>query len=240
MAEYVGKTLTRTQVDRLGERLKTGEPSEADFRQLDSYRRSFMEPYEFVVKVVRDQLNLEPTGRPAKSTVSIRDKLRRESIRLSQMQDIAGCRMVVDDLVEQDRIATSLLEEFSDTTVVDRRSNPSHGYRAVHVIVRLQGRSIEIQIRTALQHLWAEFSEKLADIFDPALKYGGGAKDLVKVLLESSAAMSRYEILEKRMILLVASGTVGHEIDALQAEMALSRKHLVDILETAKTTVMKA
>lgn len=75
--------LTKNQIDRLGGRLRKEDISEDDLRLLDSYRRSFTEGYEDVVGQIRDHLNLEPTGRPAKSTTSIIDKLKRESIRLS-------------------------------------------------------------------------------------------------------------------------------------------------------------
>jgi putative GTP pyrophosphokinase len=120
--------LSKTQIDRLGERLKKGDITEADLRLLDSYRRSFTAAYESVIGAIRKELGLEPTGRPAKSTTSISDKLRRESIRLTQIQDIAGCRLIVSDVAEQERVVESLSGLFNETTVVDRRQNPSHGY----------------------------------------------------------------------------------------------------------------
>lgn len=89
--------LSKTQIDRLGDRLKRGSYAEDDLRALDSYRRTFGAPYGTVVGNLRS-LNLEPTGRPAKSTESLVEKLRRESVRLVQVQDIAGCRVVVPDL----------------------------------------------------------------------------------------------------------------------------------------------
>src|SRR5215213_9120175 len=147
--------LTKTQVDRLGDRLRTGNITEADLRLLDQYRRSFTEAYEVVVEAIRNELSLEPTGRPAKSTTSISDKLRRESIRLSQIQDIAGCRLIVSDIAAQESVVQSLTSLFDQTTVSDRREKPSHGYRAVHLIINSRSKLIEIQIRTALQHLWA-------------------------------------------------------------------------------------
>jgi putative GTP pyrophosphokinase len=118
----------------------------------------------------REQLALEPTGRRAKSTAAIVDKLRRESIRLSQIQDVAGCRLVVSDVVEQDSVVASFRLSFNDIDVVDRRERPSHGYRAVHIIVRVRNKAVEVQVRTLLQHLWAELSEKLADVSDASLK----------------------------------------------------------------------
>jgi putative GTP pyrophosphokinase len=77
--------VTKTQIDRLGDRLRKGNVTEADLRLLDLYRRSFVEAYEAVVGSIRQRLGLEPTGRPAKSTTSISEKLRRESIRLTQI-----------------------------------------------------------------------------------------------------------------------------------------------------------
>src|SRR5215211_9553152 len=102
--------LSKTQVDRLGDRLRKGNITEADLRLLDQYRRSFSEEYEAVVEAIRKELGLEPTGRPAKSTTSISDKLRRESIRLTQIQDIAGCRLIVADIAAQERIMASLVD----------------------------------------------------------------------------------------------------------------------------------
>jgi putative GTP pyrophosphokinase len=166
--------LSTTQVDRLGNRLRRGLLVESDLRSLDDYRRSFGEAYETVVHTIREQLHLEPTGRPAKSTHSLIEKLHRESIRLAQVQDIAGCRVVVADAAEQERAVASLRTVFPEASVDDRRANPSYGYRAVHVIAKIFGVLVEIQVRTSLQHLWAEFSEKLSDVVDPSIKYGAG------------------------------------------------------------------
>ncbi|HEX8502479.1 MAG TPA: hypothetical protein VF659_17995 [Pyrinomonadaceae bacterium] len=189
--------LTKTQVDRLGDRLRKGNITEADLRLLDHYRRSFSEAYEGVVEAIRKELGLAPTGRPAKSTTSISDKLRRESIRLSQIQDIAGCRLIVPDIANQESVIQSLTRLFEQTTVSDRRAKPSHGYRAVHVIVNSQGKLIEIQVRTELQHLWAELSEKGSDIIGPAIKYGGGDEGFQRMLKAASIPVAMLESLEK-------------------------------------------
>jgi putative GTP pyrophosphokinase len=192
----MAKELTKSQIDRLGDRLKKGNITEDDLRLLDSYRRSFTPAYEIVVGTIRQDLALEPTGRPAKSTTSISEKLRRESIRLTQIQDIAGCRLTVTDIAEQDSVVQSLSNLFEKTTIVDRRQRPSHGYRAVHVIVSCLDNMIEIQVRTSLQHLWAELSEKLSDIVNPAIKYGVGSDDMRSLLAEMSSMIIRMELLE--------------------------------------------
>jgi putative GTP pyrophosphokinase len=188
--------LSKSQIDKLGERLKKGEVTEADLRMLDEYRLTFSEAYEFVVTGIRQHLKLEPTGRPAKSTPSIIDKLKRESIRLTQMQDIAGCRLIVDYIPGQNEVVEALNQLFGGLTIVDRRIRPSHGYRAVHAVVNHTGKLVEIQIRTELQHAWAEVCEKLADLFDPGLKYGSGPTDLVEILTRLSVLNARLENLQ--------------------------------------------
>ena len=186
--------LSKNQIDRLGDRLRKGDISEEDLRLLDSYRRSFTDAYDEVVGKIRDQLGLEPTGRPAKSTTSIIDKLQRETIRLSQMQDIAGCRIVVPLLASQDEAVQQLKLLFDRVDFDDRRNQPSHGYRAVHVIVSESGKLIEVQVRTSLQHTWAELSEKLSDEFDSSIKYGGGSKEIASYLSTLSDDMLDMEM----------------------------------------------
>jgi putative GTP pyrophosphokinase len=195
----MASNLSKTQIDKLGERLKRGNITEADLRLLDQYRRSFTEAYEIVVGKIRNELKLEPTGRPAKSTTSISDKLRRESIRLTQIQDIAGCRLIVQNIAEQDSVIKALENLFERTTVVDRREKPSHGYRAVHVVVSNLGKSIEVQVRTLLQQLWAELSEKFSDVVDPAIKYGGGDNTIRELLTLTSSIVAKEELLEEKL-----------------------------------------
>ena len=196
--------VSKTQIDRLGDRLKVGSHTESDLRLLDDYRRSFGEAYELVVRTIRQRGEF-PTGRLAKSTVSIVEKLRREKIRLSQMQDIAGCRVVVMNVLEQDQFVSTLKADFPEANVIDRRDNPSHGYRAVHIIAEVSGKPIEIQVRSSLQHLWAELSEKSSDVLDPTIKYGGGTDEWRNHLTGLSVLVANHDEIEKRYSKAVAT-----------------------------------
>jgi putative GTP pyrophosphokinase len=131
----LGSELTTSQINALGERLRKAEPVAADLERLDSYRRSFDDAYRAVVRTLRD-LALEPSGR-IKTTISIVEKLKRQSFRLSKLQDIAGCRIVVDDIREQDRIVGLICGAFTNAKAIDRRQKPSHSYRAVHIVVEV-------------------------------------------------------------------------------------------------------
>ena len=191
-------SLSKTQVDQLGDRLRKGKIAEGDFHELDAYRRSFAEAYEEIAAIVRNATQLDPTGRPAKSTTSIIEKLRRETIRLSQMQDIAGCRLVVPSLLMQNQLVERLKSVLPKAVEVDRRKRPSFGYRAVHIIATARNKPIEIQLRTEFQHLWAQLSEKLSDVLNPAIKYGGGDSDAQNVLSGLSRLIASYEDRELR------------------------------------------
>ena len=83
--------LSKSQVNRLGDRLRKGKPLPADVETLDMFRRSFDSAQQGVLRRLRD-LGLEPSVR-IKTTISIVEKLKRESIRLqaSGYRWMQGC-----------------------------------------------------------------------------------------------------------------------------------------------------
>lgn len=88
---------------------------------------------------------------------------------------------------------------------------------------------VEIQVRTELQHLWAEISEKLADTYGAALKYGGGEKGIRHQL----GLMSEYiDLLET-----IESGGASDEEEATALEQGRAdvRNALLGLLVTAET-----
>jgi ppGpp synthetase/RelA/SpoT-type nucleotidyltranferase len=115
------------------------------------------------------------------------------------MQDIAGCRLIVQDVVEQESIVEGLSNLFDHVTIINRCERPTHGYRAVHIIITWSGKMIEIQVRTQLQHLWAELSEKFSDVADPSIKYGGGKEKIRELLTKTSNLIGDMESLEKQL-----------------------------------------
>ena len=187
-------SISKTQVNRLGDRLRKGEDSDDDLSLLEAYRASFADAYEEVAATIRRATALDPTGRPEKTRFSIIQKLRRETtMQLSQMQDIAGCRVVVSNVMEQDRVVELLAGALARVRVYDRRKQPSHGYRAVHVIATALNKPVEIQVRTVLQDLWAQWSEVFADRIDGRIKYGGGNRAIQDILSRYSGYVANIE-----------------------------------------------
>jgi len=190
--------LSKSQINRLGDRLRKDRPLPADVETLDMFRRSFDEALQIVVQKMR-ALGLEPSVR-IKTTISTVEKLKRESIRLSRLQDVAGCRVIVDDLADQDRVVGLIIGAFPKAVVIDRRGKPSHGYRAVYVVIDIDDRLVEVQIRTELQHLWAVLSETWADALDQSIKYGGGPPEIHQNLKLKSEIVALIEIGQQRLL----------------------------------------
>jgi ppGpp synthetase/RelA/SpoT-type nucleotidyltranferase len=169
---------SKNQARRLGERLKTGDrPSADDLALLQSLLEAYDEALEVAVKKVRDGLNVRVSSR-IKNTGTIIEKLRRPGASLNTIQDLAGMRIVMDERGRraQDSLVARLTNLFEEPArpvkQIDRRADPRSGYRAVHLVVHVNDVPVEIQVRTELQHEWAELFEKLADRLGRGIRYG--------------------------------------------------------------------
>jgi ppGpp synthetase/RelA/SpoT-type nucleotidyltranferase len=170
--------MSKSALDRLGARLAAdARPSDDELDQLAKVIRA----YQVVLDEVKAQfveLGYSPTTR-VKTQGTLIEKLQREGgMRLSRVQDLAGARIVVSDRLEQDGARDRICAHFTAAghacRVRDRREAPSHGYRAVHVIVQFGGIPVEVQIRTELQDSWAQIVERLGDQWGRGLRYGAG------------------------------------------------------------------
>lgn len=168
--------LTRSELDRLGDRLKAAGEAASDRAAYNMFRASFGPSLSAVIEasanVVRQRLHQAARFKTLESTAA---KLRRGSSRLSQIQDIAGLRFVVKGTAEQGEAVASLIAAFPNCRVTDYRKAPQNGYRAVHIITPQElGRRVEIQLRTDVENVWANTSELAAAVAGMDVKYGGG------------------------------------------------------------------
>lgn len=122
-------------------------------------------------------------------------KLAREpKMKLSQMQDLGGCRAIMSSLSGVEQLAAlyqpsrSLFADPLSPKVYDYIARPkSDGYRGIHIVARYQSKSehtiawqgqrIEIQLRTRLQHAFATAVETVTTFTRAPLKFGGGAQE---------------------------------------------------------------
>lgn len=178
---------SKSAIDALGKRLaRAPEPTPADLELLAQYRDEFRPIAANVEQVLGEELGLISMGsfngvpvtvaqRPAKTFSTLIEKLRRPGSNLSSIQDIAGFRIVGSTamtLSKQNELRDVIVARFEGAKVDDRRLNPSAGYRAIHVIPVIDGRRIEIQLRTHLQDAWANATEANGDRWGRWLRYG--------------------------------------------------------------------
>lgn len=131
-----------------------------------------------------DRVEIKPhaiDGR-VKESDSLRKRIYREGksySSLEQITDKIGCRVIVNYQSEVDAIISKLRKEFiiDEENSTDKReiyNTDRFGYVSVHLIVKLsknrtaldewrpyEGIWVEIQIRTVLQHAWANISHAL-------------------------------------------------------------------------------
>lgn len=167
------RSLTTSQINRLGERLRRSRrPAVEDLELLNLVRGDYEPSVIAIAEILRRELRVVANWR-LKTTVSIIEKLRRDRTRLSKMQDIAGLRIVRQmSLSAQDRLAERIKLLFPEVEVIDRRADPSYGYRALHLIISHDGIPAELQIRTMSQDSWAQLTESLADSWGRGIRYG--------------------------------------------------------------------
>ena len=97
------------------------------------------------------------------------------------MEDIAGCRAVVDSIDNVRDVYKSLKKSRTKNILVRERdyiSKPKEsGYRGVHLVFKYNcrkkeyhGMAVELQIRSKIQHSWATAVEIVGTFTKQALK----------------------------------------------------------------------
>ena len=141
-----------------------------------------------------EKCQIEVTQR-LKRVPTIIDKLTREpTMQMANMQDIGGCRAVLDTIDEVQRVRRRLSKNRPPLRVADYIESPrASGYRGVHVIVAYDDRPIEVQLRTRVMHEWAITVERLSGRLEEDLKSGRGPRPVLDWLEAISEAMALEE-----------------------------------------------
>ena len=220
---------SRTQIDRAGRTLRDFQTGGALFDPAEitaardvvrEYRGGHSYPLTKVSVSLRQfitteerraerRLLVEGPAQRLKRLNAITAKLVRQSTRLTQMEDVAGCRAVLVDLDAVRRVASRIGLNWKIEGEDDYFANPKEdGYRALHLRVRRDGYRIEIQLRTEIAHGWAELIDALTLTLAPRydVKHEVAPADLLSELkrladtlaeIENSTAARRPEVLSE-------------------------------------------
>jgi len=208
---WVIRQFSKTRIDRAGETLVSqGAATEArneallivnNWRSCHAFPlNTFQNGLRQIAKTV-DEHSL--VAQRIKRLSSIEGKLRRfPTMTLSQMQDLGGCRAIVNDARSVLRLADLYRRsrmKHKLHTVDNYIENPQpSGYRGVHFIYRYfsdrnktyNGQKIEVQLRSAFQHSWATAVETVGTFTRHALKSSIGPDEWLRFFALMGSAIA--------------------------------------------------
>lgn len=175
---------SKSKVDKAGQALAKGNArTDEELIELESvfndYRKSHLQPLtELTLELQRWLTEYGAKyyiAQRLKRKPQIIRKLNRLHVRLSQLQDIGGCRIIVADNRDVDRLTKFLTEKLSVTaklkaTDYREKGRDDTGYRALHLIFTRDGVFLELQVRSQVQHYWAESIERTSVVYGHHLK----------------------------------------------------------------------
>lgn len=161
---------------------------------LNNWRASHAYPLHIICNKLRRCTPNAIVVQRLKRLESIIGKIKRfPDMQLYKMQDLGGCRVIVDttdevyqaiETYKNSRIRHILKREY------DYIQNPKEsGYRSYHMVYQFQSDKIntynknmfiEIQFRTKLQHIWATAIEMMGIYTKSNLKSSQGDKDILR------------------------------------------------------------
>lgn len=178
---------SKSAIDRAGRALAKGSFASDEERAqheavLDAYRQAHLEPLTSTTLQLQSWMSgfsgQYYIAQRLKRKPQIIRKLRRLPGRLVQLQDIAGARIVVKTNNDVDRLASHLRQSVAqqDRVTIDAINDyrtsgrEDSGYRALHIVLLADQRSVELQLRSEAQHYWAEQIERTSVIYGHHLK----------------------------------------------------------------------
>lgn len=235
---------SRAAIDRAGDALRNwstsgillGPTEQEAMELLAAFRGQFNLPLTKVVMGLKSAVGTsgglvggkEVVGQRLKRQPRIISKLVRfPRMELSRMQDVAGCRAVLPDLVTVKSVQYRVEHQKSEVVSIDDYNDdpkPS-GYRAVHLVVRRDGTLIEVQLRTGWQQEWATLVEDLDGTYGLRLKDDRGPDEVMSYLrLLALAQLERYaEGVIRRSVLRRLGGAREVAGEWLEASRGLRR-----------------
>jgi len=215
------RRFSKSRTDAAGVTLCAAESSEeerfAALEVLSNWRAAHSYPMHIFkkrLKRVSEKIDKRAlSAQRLKRVPSIIKKLNRQyggkkaTMKLTQMQDIAGCRAVMSNV----ELAQTLYREYylrgdlkhERVNEKDYITYPKKdGYRSIHLVYRYKsdkGKSIyngllvEVQLRSKLQHIWATAVETVGFFSGQAIKSNEGAVEWNEFFRLTSSAFARME-----------------------------------------------
>lgn len=220
MSKYPVFSYSNREVRRAGETIASDmvwtEETDLIVRQAFEIANNWRDSHAYPLRSVRYSVihHMRHTGLTGltaarlKRMPAIRRKLRRQNsnFKLNQLQDLGGCRVIMDDITG----VTALVDLLRRNARHDIRGEDNYtfdpkddGYRSHHLKLAFKGRTpetsvfdgrrIELQVRTRLQHAWATAVEAVGLFRGEDLKGHQGNADWLRLFALISAEFAEAE-----------------------------------------------
>lgn len=211
MARSTAPEYSRSRVNSAGRAVRNGAASSEDHHIIENFRASHVHVLNGFQASLRNRAKDKDVAvaQRLKRRTTIYDKLtRRPNFSLTEMQDIAGCRLIfknIEDLAgfrsayHRARFAHKLLSADDRYNYIDLPK--SDGYRGLHDVYEycardIQGQPwnklrIELQYRTIYQHAWATAVEVAGLLTGNEHKFGRAANEYAEFFCLASELISR-------------------------------------------------
>ena len=225
--------LSKKQVDRAGDVLRSENITSDSLDILSRWRARHVYPLNLAFSLLKrytDKVgNNAIYGQRLKRVTSVINKLKRlPEAKLSRLQDIGGCRVILSNYERLRNLSISLsksksiLDSYKDYITYPK----SDGYRGIHFIYECKSKTlefdklkIEIQLRTQLQHAWATTVEIIDSFESEELKLGKGSLAWRRFFYLVSDEFAR---LEKLPVHDIVTGQVGRVTEIRQLSKSLN------------------
>ena len=227
------------QIDKAGRAILDPEQAFEGILVLNSWRVAHRYPLNALHMTLRNRAiridgNAITAQRLKRLESVVRKLYRQQTLQMSQMQDIGGCRAVLSNMSR-----VNMLRFMYETNPLRHRlartrdyiNDPKEdGYRSVHLIYRFVGKAtsspwnrlwIEIQLRTSLQHAWATAVETVDAFTNENLKFGAGSDDWKRFFQLVSALHARAEKTAPIPNVPVAYDAIAREAKLLERKLGV-------------------
>lgn len=202
---------SRKRVSKAGAAIREGRASQEDLAIIDIWRaahRPVLNTFQAILRTrARGKGVIVAQRHKRKNTIF--DKLQRlPSMELARMDDIAGCRLIFENLED----LRSFRKDMHSARFHHKRRNEDDkydyikspkktGYRGIHDVYiydvnssegeKCRGLYIEIQYRTKVQHAWSTAVEVIGHITQSQPKFQKGDKRYEEVMCLASEILAR-------------------------------------------------
>lgn len=210
---------------RAGEALKGdltwSDQTSADIEKIFQVANSWRDSHAYPMRSIRQSVVARTTSlglqgltvARLKRMRSIRRKLRTIPAKLNQIQDLGGCRVILPSIADVNLLVENLVQGVPHDLrrQFDYINHPKDdGYRCYHLVYNFRGkgesetyngRRIEVQIRTRLQHAWATAVEAIGLLRKEDMKGGQGDPRWLRLFQLMSAEIALAEGCSERSVL---------------------------------------